>query len=308
MKAISNTDGSKGRRKHSFEVRRRAFVLWQHLGFNPWEKPREAKNAKNSQKAGSGDFYKGAFDSIPFLNEDAKRTFQHLLLRPGYMIRDYIQGQHERYLAPLTALIVFYAFFALASAVLQPVQQKDRLPGVIEGDIEIESNHDTSRKNPSILNVAKIVQKGYLYLHLDQHPEAVDTQHESALAALEATLRSQGIPLFLSEFLFLWIAMILSLRPFKLGKSACAAASAYVLCQFSFFMLFALFLSWGKSTSISVFLMLFLLMVDYHQWLGIPWKKSFWQAVRTGLCYGIIYGLMILFVSALVILLAVIKG
>lgn len=308
MKAISNTDGSKGRRKHSFEVRRRAFVLWQHLGFNPWEKPREAKNRKNRQKAGSGDFYKGAFDSIPFLNEDAKRTFQHLLLRPGYMIRDYIQGQHERYLAPLTALIVFYAFFALASAVLQPVQQKDRLPGVIEGDIEIESNHDTSQKNPSILNVAKIVQTGYLYLHLDQHPEAVDTQHESALAALEATLRSQGIPLFLSEFLFLWIAMILSLRPYKLGKSACAAASAYVLCQFSFFMLFALFLTWGKSTSISVFLMLFLLMVDYHQWLGIPWKKSFWQAVRTGICYGIVYGLMILFVSALVILLAVIKG
>jgi len=29
-----------------------------------------------------------AFDDIPFLNDDAKRTFAHLLLRPGYMIRD----------------------------------------------------------------------------------------------------------------------------------------------------------------------------------------------------------------------------
>ncbi|MCR5409155.1 MAG: DUF3667 domain-containing protein [Bacteroidales bacterium] len=27
------------------------------------------------------------------------RTFTHLLLRPGYMIRDYINGAHERYLA-----------------------------------------------------------------------------------------------------------------------------------------------------------------------------------------------------------------
>ena len=42
----------------------------------------------------------GTFESIPFLNNDAKRTFAHLILRPGYMMRDYIQrGQHEHYLA-----------------------------------------------------------------------------------------------------------------------------------------------------------------------------------------------------------------
>jgi len=26
------------------------------------------------------------------------------------MIRDYLHGQHDRYLAPLTSLIIFYAF------------------------------------------------------------------------------------------------------------------------------------------------------------------------------------------------------
>ncbi|MCR5708869.1 MAG: DUF3667 domain-containing protein [Bacteroidales bacterium] len=299
---------SAGRRKHPFEVRRRAFSLWQHLGFNPWPKPAEEGKGKAREKSGSGDFYKGAFDSIPFLNQDAKRTFQHLLLRPGYMIRDYINGQHERYLAPLTALIVFYAFFALISAVLQPVQHRDSLPGLTNEDNLSEYwKQDTTHNIRISHNVARIVQKGYLFLHLDQYPEAVDTQHEAAIAALESTLRSQGIPLFLSEFLFLWIAMLISLRSYRLGKGACAAASAYVLCQFSFFMLFALLLTWGKSTSISVFLMLFLLMVDYHQWLGIPWKKSFWQAVRTGVCYGIVYGLMILCVSALVLVAAFFK-
>jgi len=106
------------KKKHSFKSRRRAFAIWQKLGYFPWHKPREKKARKRF-----GDFYKGAFDSIPFLNDDAKRTFSQLLLRPGYMIRDYIKGAHERYLAPLTALIVFYAFFALVAAVLQPVQQ-----------------------------------------------------------------------------------------------------------------------------------------------------------------------------------------
>ena len=78
------------KRKHSFQVRRRAFSIWQRLGFYPWERPQAAKSP-----SGKGDFYKGA---IPFLNDDAKRTFRHLLLRPGYMIRDYIKGDHERYL------------------------------------------------------------------------------------------------------------------------------------------------------------------------------------------------------------------
>ena len=56
-------------------ARLRAFTIWQKLGFMPWSK-RKSKSRK-------GDFYKGAFDSIPFLNDDAKRTFVHLLFRPG---------------------------------------------------------------------------------------------------------------------------------------------------------------------------------------------------------------------------------
>lgn len=309
MKAVQKTSGSPARRKHDFEVRLRAFSIWQHAGFNPWEKPRKESKRKTRAKKGSGDFYKGAFDSIPFLNEDAKRTFHHLLLRPGYMIRDYINGQHERYLAPLTALIVFYAFFALASAVLQPIQHRDS-PIMLDtgkSDFILEWSQDSLAKHFT-RNVTKIVQDGYLFLHLDQHPELVDTRHEAAVAALESTLRSQGIPLFLTEFLFLWLAMLFSLRRYRLGRSACAAASAYVLCQFSFFMMFALLLTWGKSTSVSVFLMFFLLAVDYHQWLGIPWKKSFWRAFHTGVGYGVIYGLMILLISALVLILAVFKG
>lgn len=73
-------------------------------------------------------------------------------------------------------------------------------------------------------------------------------------------------------------------------------------------MMFALLLTWGRSTSVSVFLMFFLLVVDYHQWLGISWKKSFWRAFHTGLGYGIIYVLMILLLSLLVLIIAIFKG
>ena len=292
------------KKKHSFKSRRRAFAIWQKLGYLPWRKPEKKKARKRS-----GDFYKGAFDSIPFLNEDAKRTFSHLLFRPGYMIRDYIKGAHERYLAPLTALIVFYAFFALVSAVMQPVQlsRKDFNP---IGNLDVKDFEKPEQAERFLLlkNTLGTIQKGWVYLHLDQYPEEVDTQHESSLAALEGTLRSQGIPLFAGQFFLLWVAMSLALRRYKLRMSAYAAASAYILCQFSFFMLFALLFSFGKSAEIGVILILVLLMWDYHQWLGAPWKKSFWLVLKTGLCYGLLFGLVVLLVGGFAFLTAYVRS
>ena len=280
------------KKKHSFKSRCRAFAIWQKLGYFPWHRPKEKKVRKRS-----GDFYKGAFDSIPFLNDDAKRTFSHLLLRPGYMIRDYIKGAHERYLAPLTALIVFYAFFALIAAVMQPVQQRHRkeINPVEQMEAEDFENPEQAKTFSLLKNTLATLQKGWIYLHLDQYPEQVDTQHESSLAALEGTLRSQGIPLFAGQFLLLWLAMSLALRRrHKQRMSAYAAASAYILCQFSFFMLFALLFSFGKSAEIGIVLITVLLMWDYHQWLGVQWKKSFWLVLKTGLYYGLLFALVIL--------------
>jgi hypothetical protein len=240
---------------------------------------------------------------IPFLNDDAKRTFSHLFMRPGYMIRDYIRGDHENYLAPFTALIVFYAFFALLSSVLQPVQEKmdHHLPiNFTEEMAEATADHN----GHAVKEFLDILNTGYVYLHLDQFPEYVDTQHESSLAALENTLRNQGIPLFLGKFFLLWLAMYLSLRRFKLKLSACAAASAYILCQFSFFMMFAVLLSWGKSTTVSIALIFLLLVWDYRQWLAISWRKSFRRALVTGIWYGLILVTVILMVSGLVFLFA----
>lgn len=293
-------------KKHSIQVRYRAFVIWQKLGFNPW-----SKKTDDYGKQG-GAFYKGAFDSIPFLNKDAKRTFQHLLLRPGYMIRDYIKGDHENYLAPLTALIIYYAFFALVSSVLQPVQQNQRvqfdsLRLEYEPKDSLTINGHTVIDGNKVVDIAQIVQTGYTYLHLDEYPESVHTQWESSLAALEATLRSQGIPLFLGDFFMLWFAMALALRRKKIRMTACAAASAYILCQFSFFMLFAVLLTWGKSTSISVLLMFALLVLDYRQWLGLSWKKSIGRAVSTGIWYGLLYGVVLLLISFVVLLIAFLK-
>lgn len=276
--------------KQRLAIRRRAFAIWQKLGFLPW--------SKKKTKSRKGDFYKGAFDTIPFLNDDAKRTFVHLLLRPGYMIRDYIKGQHERYLAPLTSLIIFYAFFALISSIVNPeyssYHPQDRSDGNSFRDSILVSSASQAERSDSIdieFNRHKAVVKAVKLteaidlLNLDKHPERVDTPAKASLAAFENALRSQGVYLFLGQFLLLWCAMCFALRKKDMSKSACAATTAYILCQFCFFMFFSLFFGGKDKGEIGIGLMAVLLVIDYAQLFGISWKRGLKLTVKTGLWY-----------------------
>ena len=212
--------------KDAIRVRLRAFRIWQKLGFLPWTKPKKTA-VKESSGKGKGDFYRGTFDSIPFLNDDAKRTFTHLLLRPGYMIRDYISGQHERYMAPFTSLIIFFAFFALVSSIVHPEYPRKSVPA--KDKVEIQAGDstavdsaavDSTSLDPRSEKIARGILRLVEYKHilsLDRHPEDVDTPWEASLAALESSLRSRGVYLFLGDFLFLCLAMAMALRRRGLG-------------------------------------------------------------------------------------------
>lgn len=278
--------------KHSFQTRYRAFRIWQTLGFIPWRRAKEV-----SHKDG---FSKGAFDSIPFLNEDAKRTFAHLLLRPGYMIRDYLNGQHERYLAPLTSLIIFYAFFALISSIINPNFNavKAKTEGV--SPAVFISQDDSLHLDPTRVKFVTFIAKYRHIFSLDLHPEDVDTTLKASIAAFEGALRSQGVYLFLGSFIVLWLAMAWTLRKKKITFSAAAAIAAYVLCQFCFFMLFSLFLPLGKRGEIGLWLMVILLVFDYCQLFEISIKKSLGLTIKTGVMYGVVYIFLIILVALIV--------
>ena len=284
--------------KQWLRPRLRLWSIYSELGYNPWRKPRKAR------RKGRG-VYMGAREAIPFLNDDAKRTFSHLLLRPGYMMRDYIlRGEHERYLAPFTALLVFYSVFTLLMAVVQPGSLKensgdDFLRGLRAATATIDSTRlvtqaDTAEidnlgrreKAFNLLNTSlKTVTEAIVLTHLDIYPEAADTPWKESLAAVEGDIRSKGIPLFLGSFLLIWLAMAILLRKYQVSVSGAAAASAYVLCQFCIFMFLALILSVGQKTELGILLMGILLFIDYRQMLGIKKKPAFWLTVKTGLVY-----------------------
>ena len=279
--------------------RLRLWRMYNELGYIPWRKPRKKKEKKPRKGV-----YIGTREAIPFLNNDAKRTFSHLLLRPGYMMRDYImRGQHERYLAPFTALLVFYSVFTLIVAIVKPGTEKDSMAdSLIRGfsdaalmnEIQDEDAHlkidddGTATFNFSgekLRTIVNTMKDALLLTRLDLYPEAADAPWKQSLAAIEGDLRSKGIPLFLGNFLMIWLVLIIILRRYKISASGAAAASAYVLCQFCIFMFLALLLSLGQNTNLGLLLMGILLFIDYQQMLQIGNKKALGLTIKTGLWY-----------------------
>lgn len=282
------------------KLRLRLWKMYNELGYIPWHKQR-AKKKKKEHKG----VYIGTREAIPFLNNDAKRTFSHLLLRPGYMMRDYIMGgQHERYLAPFTALLVFYSVFTLIVAIVNPGTSKETMidsliqgfndattsvkdsVNVVNGNLSIKlSDSELLFSSERLSAIGRNVNDALVLTRLDLYPEAADAPWKESLAAIEGDLRSKGIPLFLGNFLLIWLAMAIVLRKYKISASGAAAASAFILCQFCIFMFLALVLSFGKNSDLGLLLMGLLIFIDYRQLLQVGNKKALRLTIKTGLYY-----------------------
>ena len=304
----------------------RAFKIWQKTGNGIWVNTRTERERKRQ-----GIFH-GAFDSIPFLNDDAKRTFIHLVLRPGYMIRDYISGKHDIYMAPIASLIIFYSFFTMVSAVVNPDFKQaesqvktDSATIVYDDTVAISltpgNSNDTAQSHNYTFSfdlggddavtdtvisawgnrTGKMVLHGYQLLHLDKYPDKVDTRWKASLAAFEATMRNQGVTMFIGDLLLLWVAVFVGLRrKYGIRLAAAASMAGYMLCQVCFLRMFTMLFTFGRSLDAGVLLTMLVLMIDYHQILGVSYKRSFLLTIKTGLLYAACLMVVILLLLAVV--------
>lgn len=285
--------------------RLRLWAIFNKLGYVPWRKPK-------TEVGKNGKMFGGAGEIIPFLNDDAKRTFSHLLLRPGYMMRDYVLGgQHERYLSPLTALLVFYSVFTLIVAIVKPGASKDSFDDLYRGLRDATVKVDSTGRDEQVAKATSIAMKtmadAILITRLDLHPEEADTPWKESLAAIEGDLRGKGIPLFLGNFLLLWFTLALLLRKRGINVSGSAAISAYVLCQFCIFMFLALIFSFGNNSNLGLLVTGILLFIDYRQLLGIAARPSLRLTIRTGLVYLLLLVLFYLLLVMAFIIVALLK-
>jgi len=283
------------------KVWRRTYSIYCELGYVPWRKPAKVRKKESGT-------YLGGRELIPFFNNDGKRTISHLLLRPGYMMRDYVvRGDHENYFAPLTALLVFFSVFTLMLSILQPTQlEKSVLQRIVEStDAEITFVADstgTKTENQALEaraeQIGKTIRELVILTHLDTYPDKADKPWKKSLAAFESNLRSKGVQMFLGNFLWLWLLLWVILRKkYQIGFSGAAALSAFILCQLCIFNLLWLFATFGKQANPNLLFYAILLVIDYHQLLGVPYKTAIKLTLKTGLLYVLFLCLLILLLT-----------
>ena len=285
-----------------FKAQRRMYSIYCELGYVPWRKPYKIRKRKQSGT------YLGGRELIPFMNDDAKRTISQLVFRPGYMMRDYVvRGDHEHYLAPLTALLVFFSVFTLMLSILQPAHtEKSLLQRIVESsDTEISIKADSTNTRTDTLTlearanqIGKAFRQIFILTHLDAYPEMANKPWKQSLAAFESNLRSKGVQMFLGNFLWLWLLLWVILRKkYQISFSGAAAISAYILCQLCIFNMLWLLATFGKHYNPSLLFCAILLVIDYHQLLGVSYKKAFKLTLKTGLMYVLFFILLILLIS-----------
>lgn len=287
-----------------FKAQRRMYSIYCELGYVPWRKPAKARVRKQ------GGTYLGGRELIPFMNDDAKRTISQLVFRPGYMMRDYVvKGDHEHYLAPLTALLVFFSVFTLLLSILQPAEAgRSFFKQVIDSsETEFTFVQDSTVVQGETLSLearanelGKKIREIVVLAHLDSYPEKADKPWKKSLAAFESNLRSKGVQMFLGNFLWLWLLLWVMLRKkYQISFSGAAAISAYILCQLCIFNMLWLLVTFGKHHNPSLLFCAILLVIDYHQLLGVPYKKAVRLTLKTGLLY-VLYLTLLIFLIALV--------
>jgi len=314
-----------------YAVWKRYFSIWRHTGNRPFATQNrkilpetECQNCGTLLSTpfcpncgtehplqGKGSFFQGTFDDIPFANGNAMNTLKGLLLRPGYMIRDYLHGRRRQYLAPMTALILFYAFYVLLTGFFPtpPGKEKPFWRTLYEDEFHYEVQtdggirSDTTAMDALSERLIPLFRETVKWTHLDQLPEEANTPFRRFVANAENLYHSKGIDLFLIHFLLITIAVwLIFKKKEKFTFSASATTAAFIVCQFCFFHMFFLFANGNSDHDLGICLLCAILAVDFHELFGYKWKKSIWKAIQTGIVYvGIITFLVVLILLFIVL-------
>lgn len=137
------------------------------------------------------NFFKEFFD----LEDGFLFTMKELFYRPGYMMRDYLQGKRAHYFKPFQLLFVLGAIFIIAARIIDPTMGNQRR--IV--------NHNTITEDIHTLQELALTEEARHYLELVQMYQ--DSAYAVEIEAQRDSLRNTGaINKFgLSDHMLTWL-------------------------------------------------------------------------------------------------------
>lgn len=201
------------------------------------------------------------------------RTIGQLFTRPGFMIRDYLNGHYLRFFPPFKMLVVLTLVFVVECHIL---------------GLDISNHIDGAQlQKPSYSTDQKKIAEGLL----------------GVLNAGRNFLDSNPTASIILQYVFFIFAARIVFKKRGLNISETFVAHIYIACQMQLLAIASTLLTLRLSDTtflphnLSSLIVIPVLVYDYHQLYDVKWWSSIW---RTMLTIGISMVFLLLFIVVLV--------
>lgn len=216
-------------------------------------------------------------------NRPMFRSMRDLLLRPGYMIRDYLGGHHLSYFPPFKMLAVLTIFIVFLSWIFN---FHDPLVGK---------------------KIAEEIHKSHQVLQLSETTHSIFDYIENLIIYLD----KNDLYRILFQNIFVVLAAWIVFRKKGYNLVETFFSQIYINCQFHLLTLIWMLIIWDLPPTVLLpyyvpgGIAFSVLVFDYRQLYGLKWMSSIWRTVLFILLTFAIYVLVILL---LVIVLLIIEN
>ncbi len=215
------------------------------------------------------------------------RTVRDLFWRPGYMIKDYLNGHHLSYFPPFKMLAVwsvFMLFFLMIYQAITGIAPADSAPTepLAQSLKEISGINVSATANAlleQIDRVLKFLDSNMLYRIIIQNILVVI----AVKWAFSKVSKFNYVETFISQIYinsqFLIIALVMILFTWQMPEDD--GFSPYMI-------------------PLGSFIPPLVLAYDFHQLYGVKWKKALWKTVVVAFNLIILYGILLTIVGAII--------
>lgn len=205
-------------------------------------------------------------------NRPMFRTVRDLFWRPGYMIREYLQGHHLSYFPPFKMLAVWTVLLIFTLWIMK------KAFGIVPTD-------DGSVLQGMINSIGGVFESPTTNFLIEKFKALSDYLHNNMLYNL---ILQNVLVVLAVKWAFRKISTFNLVETF--------ISQVYINCQFHILAVATMLLTWSSPSFVSVFPYmkgfippLLLLTYDFHQLYAVKWKRALWKVIVTSWYLFLLY-------------------
>ncbi|MBR1804724.1 MAG: DUF3667 domain-containing protein [Muribaculaceae bacterium] len=215
-------------------------------------------------------------------NRSMPRNIIHLLLRPGYMIADYLNGHRQPYFPPFKMMFILVTTFLFITFATRYVS------GYEDNQQASEFDFDTVGKIIDQVLIRIVDDKE---IDLPVKDEVINARRKNVVAKFHNTQQwlnnHRAISILIFQVFFAFSAWLFFRKSPRLGKLTLSEqffVQVFISCQLIIisFLYYYLSLFWvdGGANSVPNSLAIVVYLIDYKQLYGFSWWQTIWRNIK----------------------------